>query len=302
MAEIWYCVRCGYEVHKRGKCHNCKEPLVASPLKELAEGEVPDEVGYSLEEWDDAARGELIAALVDRKLRHRFDGDELVVAADDEVTVDELVDQLSAPDEVDEEAEPAAGDATAVLAALYDAAGRLRLDPTDMIADGDLAEAAGRMFALEDPPGVDPATWAAVGRVTRRLLGALGADEALEDEIAEASVLLCRLLEEFADHDVLSAESMAAAAAATPRLVGGGAERAGPDDSRGRDADGTDGDESGGAGVDLGETRAGPVAGDAAAAVRIGADLAAAGSKAGQGAVDRCRCPGRGGGGGRGGS
>ena len=43
--------------------------------------------------------------------------------------------------------------------------------------------------------GVDPGTWAAVGRVTRRLLGALGADEALEADIESQAAILCRLLE-----------------------------------------------------------------------------------------------------------
>ena len=36
---------------------------------------------------------------------------------------------------------------------------------------------------------------AAIGRVTRRLLGALGAEEALEDEITRQSSILCQLLE-----------------------------------------------------------------------------------------------------------
>ncbi|MBO0730213.1 MAG: hypothetical protein J2P57_13215, partial [Acidimicrobiaceae bacterium] len=41
----------------------------------------------------------------------------------------------------------------------------------------------------------DPDTWAAVGRVTRRLLGALGAEEALEEEIRRQAAILERLLE-----------------------------------------------------------------------------------------------------------
>ncbi len=201
MAGIWYCAHCGYEVRKRGKCHNCKAPLTASPLAELGAGESEDEVGYSLDEWEDSVRGELIAQLVDRGLRHRFEGDELVVGAADEGAVDQLIDELSTTDDdVEESAPPSTGEldlaALAVLARLYDAARRLRADPTDMVADGDLAEAAGRMFAIEQPPAVDAEQWAAVGRVTRRLLGALGADEALEEEISESSQLLIRLVEE----------------------------------------------------------------------------------------------------------
>jgi len=63
-----------------------------------------------------------------------------------------------------------------------------------MIADGDLAEAAAGVFAIDVVWGVDEETWAAIGRVTRRLLGALGADEALEEEIETSAALLSRML------------------------------------------------------------------------------------------------------------
>ena len=77
---------------------------------------------------------------------------------------------------------------------MYDAAARLRVDPTDMNADGDLAESAAAIFATAEPSGVDGETWSAIGRVTRRLLGALGAEDALEDEIATQAAILCRLV------------------------------------------------------------------------------------------------------------
>jgi hypothetical protein len=189
--SIWYCPTCGYEVRGRGgKCHNCKEPLVESSLEELAEGESDDEVGYNLDEWDDAARGELIAVLIERGYKHRFEGDELVVAAEDEDDVDRLIARLGTEGQGDID-DTGPGE---VLTKLNDAARRLEVDPTDMIADGDLAEAAAGVFAIDVVWGVDEETWAAIGRVTRRLLGALGADEALEEEIAESAVLLSRML------------------------------------------------------------------------------------------------------------
>ena len=55
MSTVWYCATCGYEVDRGGRCHNCKEPLAESPLAELAEGEVDDEVGYRLTDWDDVS-------------------------------------------------------------------------------------------------------------------------------------------------------------------------------------------------------------------------------------------------------
>jgi hypothetical protein len=204
MTRIWYCPTCGYEVDRGGRCHNCREPLVATDLTELAEGEVDDEVGYRLDDWEDEVRGALIESLVDHEIRHRFEGDELVVSADDEAKVDAIVADVSGGTLADrtedgEEAGEEAGEpdeaTLAALEALLDAASRLRVDPTDMNADGDLAEASAAIFAIEDPYGVDPATWPAVSRVTRRLLGALGADEALEDVIATQAAILCRLVE-----------------------------------------------------------------------------------------------------------
>jgi hypothetical protein len=206
MAQVWYCTHCGYEVNRGGKCHNCKDPLTASPLNELAEGEVDDELGYRLNDWEDEDRGQLIEALVETGIRHRFEGDELVVSAQDEVQVDRLMSDVSGRSGVTQP-EGETGDVkplsdmppdpamVAAVTALYDAARRLRRDPTDMVADTDVAEASADMFSLNHVYGIDADSWAAIGRVTRRLLGALGADVALEDEIADHAAILCRLLD-----------------------------------------------------------------------------------------------------------
>ena len=93
---------------------------------------------------------------------------------------------------------------TDALRMLAKAAHRLREDPTDMHADADVAEASAAVFTVDDFYAADPETWAAVGRVTRRLLSALGADEALEDEIRTQAGVLYKLVDpllEFADAD-----------------------------------------------------------------------------------------------------
>jgi hypothetical protein len=212
VSKIWYCRNCGYEVTSRGRCHLCRQRLVASSLPELPAGDEDDEVGYRLEGWSDRERGRLIERLNDDEVVHRFENDELVVSADDEARVDDLVEELAAnPDEEEvgvadsgrlgerglleagrdeEQDEPT----TAALRLLADAAGRLRRDPTDMHADADVAEASAAVFMAEDYSGADADTWAAVGRVTRRLLSALGADEALEEEIQTQAAVLEKLL------------------------------------------------------------------------------------------------------------
>jgi hypothetical protein len=211
VAKIWYCPNCGYEVTSRGRCHQCRDRLVPSALPELAAGDDDDEVGYRLEGWSDRERGRLIEHLNVDQILHRFEEDELVVAAEDEARVDDLVEELAAnPDEDVEDEEGLETDRGLVLVGgpgesedqstteavrlLADAAGRLRRDPTDMHADADVAEASAAVFMVDRYYDADEETWAAVGRVTRRLLSALGADEALEEEIRNQAAVLEKLL------------------------------------------------------------------------------------------------------------
>jgi hypothetical protein len=221
VARVWYCPNCGYEVNSRGRCHECRQKLVASDLPELEQGREEDEVGYRLGGWGDRDRGRLIEYLNALSIVHRFEEDELVVAAEDEERVDDLIAELMATASDDDEGadEDDYGDdfaafpesqqqgtegngpvgpdrdTASALALLADAARRLRADPTDMQADADVAEASTAVFLTDDFYGVDPEAWAAVGRVTRRLLTALGADEALEEEIRLQAGVLAKLLQ-----------------------------------------------------------------------------------------------------------
>ncbi len=213
MSKVWYCPNCGYEVGTRGRCHLCRQRLVASALPELPVGEEEDEVAYRLETWADRDRGRLIENLNAMELLHRFEDDELVVAAEDEGRVDDLIADLAANPEPDAASgnsatgeavwEPSGGEEderiSAGLDLLADAARRLRADPTDMQADADVAEASATVFMVDGYPGVDPDSWAAIGRVTRRLLSALGADEALENEIRAEAAVLDKLLDSLVD-------------------------------------------------------------------------------------------------------
>ncbi len=211
MTKVWYCPTCGYEVGFRGRCHECGQRLELSPFAELEPGPEEDEVGYRLDDWSDAARGRMIVELVTAGIAHRFEDDELVVAVADEEQVDQLVTRLTgAPvdDAVDDDDLEDLDDDALLLDAgtggwdgptievvqLEAAAARLSLNPTDMEADSEVAEASTAVFIVDDPPWADADTWAAVGRVTRRLMAALGSDDALEDEIRTQAGILARLL------------------------------------------------------------------------------------------------------------
>lgn len=225
--KVWYCPNCGYEVTSRGRCHSCGERLIASPLPELDSGPDDDEVGYRLDQWDDLTRAHLIRALINAGVLHRFEEEELVVLAVDEAEVDRLVAKVTGAgaeddDEEGDEADHAGviGDADASRE-LYDAARRLRDDPTDMQADAALGESSAAVFAVDYLPNLDEEHMAAVGRVTRRLLGALGADEALEEEISQQAQILCRLIAPSAGEDAVEAEALRARA----RLEAGAKEK-----------------------------------------------------------------------------
>ncbi|MDQ2726342.1 MAG: hypothetical protein M3Y91_00380 [Actinomycetota bacterium] len=212
MTKVWYCSTCGYEVEFRGRCHQCGQRLEQSPMPELEPGAEEDELGYRLDDWADDARGRMIVELIDATIAHRFEDDELVVDVGDEEQVDLLVARLTVAgsadeyvvDDSDSDHDAAAsvlddeqtewGRPTTEVVQLEAAATRLSLDPTDMEADGEVAEASTAVFMADDPPWADADTWAAVGRVTRRLMAALGSDDALEEEIRTQAGILARLL------------------------------------------------------------------------------------------------------------
>ena len=203
-------------------------------MPELETQPEDEEVGYRIDGWTDRDRGQLIVRLNDHGIAHRFEDEELIVEASDESRVDDLVAMLGesaeaglagaeaerAGDERSEAHEWAAeraaddyelddldgsetGDAgweeadddfAASVRLLADAATRLRMDPTDMQADGDVAEASAGVFMADSYGPFDEKEWSAIGRVTRRLLAALGAEEALEDDIRREAGVLEKLL------------------------------------------------------------------------------------------------------------
>lgn len=153
---------------------------------------------------DEARVDDLVAMLGDSAeagLTDSADDSSAAGADDDDVAdrwaEDHELDGLDGADTGDDRAAVDADeddDMTATVRLLADAATRLRLDPTDMQADADVAEASAGVFIADRYGPFDEEEWSAVGRVTRRLLSALGAEEALEDEIRKEAGVLERLL------------------------------------------------------------------------------------------------------------
>ena len=242
MTRIWYCRNCGYEVHSRGRCHACREKFTPSDLPELEAGPDDEEVGYNIEGWTGSDRGQLIQRLNDLGIAHRYEDEELVVDASDEDRVDDLVALRADTSGLAEPPDPGTVEDTALddldgsgavgpapadpaldaaVRLLADAASRLRRDPTDMQADADVAEASAAVFIPESYGPLDEDTWTAVGRVTRKLLALLGAEEALEEGIRAQAAILEKLLAPVGAGFTLGAEGAVA-------LGGPGTAAAGP--------------------------------------------------------------------------
>jgi hypothetical protein len=177
------CPSCGGEYLATAlSCVDCGIPLVGAG-EVLAPG--TDEVGYELDDWDDAQRHQLAVQLGERSIPSRWEGTELVVqevhAAWVETMLDgiDFPDQLAADDEVDDDA------GAAHLSALYVASDVLQHDPTNAPATVELLEATSSPPPAP-PYGIDADTWKEVRGRTEALATALE-DDTSDDDIAAAA-------------------------------------------------------------------------------------------------------------------
>ena len=153
-----------------------------------------DQVVYDIADWDAARRAELAAQLEASGIAHGFDDDgDLVVLAADEDRVDEIVDAVENPDQLEPVPDRAGAlDAVETVGALFVAADRLKNDPSD--SEGTIAAAdASRVMASMAPPfGFAPPLWEElVSQATelRRLLET--ETEVVDDEaVVEAATKL----------------------------------------------------------------------------------------------------------------
>lgn len=146
---------------------------------------------YDLGPWSAPLRRALVAQLSLARVAHRLEGGAtLVVAAPDEVTVEEAIDRVSATSTVPPEGAEGggAGDggddeiATAAMSDLFLAADRLQRDRDDREGLRLVSDTVDDLDASAPPFGVDPAAWQQVVGTAEALADAL-ADEAADDEV-----------------------------------------------------------------------------------------------------------------------
>lgn len=145
------------------------------PLADPDDRGASAEVGYDLSGWDDTARGDLVAALADAGIEHRWDADDdLVVAAEDEERVDAVFADLAPDgedaedvtdalvDEGDDELDDGIDDGLLVqetLSTLFIAADRLQHNPLDGTSSREVIEARDTARTLRLPFGFERLQW-----------------------------------------------------------------------------------------------------------------------------------------------
>ena len=95
---------------------------------------------FGLDEWSDADRTVLTEALIASEVPHRWDGTTVVVAADAEHAVDDLLDAIEAGELLGDAGGAEAAPPEGALSTMFLAADRLAKDPMDSGARTDLIE------------------------------------------------------------------------------------------------------------------------------------------------------------------
>ncbi len=121
---------------------------------------------FGLDEWSDADRAVLTEALVASEVPHRWDGTTVVVAADAEHAVDDLLDAIEAGELLGDGGDGSAAVPEGALSTMFLAADRLAKDPLDAGARVELLELGVLLDPKTPPYGMAHRPWAgAVGGV-----------------------------------------------------------------------------------------------------------------------------------------
>ena len=145
-----------------------------------------DQVVYEIDDWDKARRAELTAQLEASGIAHGFDDDgNLLVLAADEERVDEILDGVENPDQLDPEPDRAGSlDAIETVGALFVAADRLKNDPSDSEGTIAAADAARAMGSMAPPFGFAPPLWEQLVAEANELRRLLETEEEIVDDDA----------------------------------------------------------------------------------------------------------------------
>lgn len=146
---------------------------------------------FGLDEWSDADRAVLTEALIESEVPHRWEGTTVVVAADAESAVDDLLDAIESGELLtagdDDADEPPDG----ALSTIFLAADKLAKDPLDAKSRDTLIEMRRVIDKRHPPYAFVPRTWAGavagVERIVLRIIADAGGEVVSDDDDVVAS-------------------------------------------------------------------------------------------------------------------
>jgi hypothetical protein len=128
---------------------------------------------FNLDEWTDADRKVLTESLVDSEVPYRWEGATVVVAADAEDAVDDLLDAIEAGELMSADESGANEPPEGTLSKMFLAADKLAKDPVDAKSRKQLIELKDIIDKKHPPYALAPRTWvgavAGVDRIVNRI-------------------------------------------------------------------------------------------------------------------------------------
>jgi hypothetical protein len=156
---------------------------------------------FGLDEWTDADRKVLTEALIDAEIPHRWDATTVIVAADAEHAVDDLLDAIESGELLGGTGDEGLAPPEGALSTMFLAADKLAKDPLDASARSTLIDLRGQLDAKHPPYGLAHRTWAAGVDGVDTLVGLveahaqdIGPDNDHESEVIGAAQELRSLL------------------------------------------------------------------------------------------------------------
>ncbi|HYN33126.1 MAG TPA: hypothetical protein VES40_10920 [Ilumatobacteraceae bacterium] len=156
---------------------------------------------FGLDEWSDADRKVLTEALIDAEIPHRWDRTTVIVAADAEHAVDDLLDAIESGELLGGSADEGAAPPEGALSIMFLAADKLAKNPLDAGARTTLIDMHPQLDPTHPPYGIAVRTWAAgvdgVGRLVALIddhAQQVGTDEWFETDMIGAAQDLRALL------------------------------------------------------------------------------------------------------------
>ncbi len=170
--------------------HEAAVDRLIEPIEQNAPGgpiEPGTQTEYDMTEWPMHERTVVVERLTEAGVAHAWEGHLLLVAADDESVVDDILDDIEEGGDASALADDGAETPFAVLESLFIAAQRLRHDVVDGDGLARLAESLEEADAARPPFGMDLSVWHRALAAADALADAIGADEGVLEAEAERS-------------------------------------------------------------------------------------------------------------------